>query len=268
MIVNHYKLREDIQSYNLSGMGCSAGLISVSLARDLLQVRKGTALVVSTEIITPNWYAGNHRAMLLPNCLFRMGGATVVLSNRRRGARRAKYRLLHVVRTHRGADDRAYRCVYEEEDAQGNPGINLSKDLMKIAGEALRANITAMGLLVLPISEKIRFLFTFLGRRVLKLQWQPYVPDFKRAFEHFCIHAGGDRRAGEEVGAGGGAGGGVEDDPPSVREHVFFFTLVRVELYRGEGEDEEGGSSVADRFRQRLQVQQRCLEVQPQRRRR
>ena len=38
MIVNKYKMRKDIQSYNLGGMGCSAGLISVKLARDLLQV--------------------------------------------------------------------------------------------------------------------------------------------------------------------------------------------------------------------------------------
>ncbi|CAL9097938.1 unnamed protein product, partial [Musa textilis] len=38
MIVNKYKLRSNIMSFNLSGMGCSAGLISVDLARDLLQV--------------------------------------------------------------------------------------------------------------------------------------------------------------------------------------------------------------------------------------
>lgn len=38
MIVNKYKLRSNIRSFNLSGMGCSAGLISIDLARDLLQV--------------------------------------------------------------------------------------------------------------------------------------------------------------------------------------------------------------------------------------
>ena len=38
MIVNHYKLRGNIQSYNLGGMGCSAGLISIDLAKQLLQV--------------------------------------------------------------------------------------------------------------------------------------------------------------------------------------------------------------------------------------
>ncbi|KAI0494767.1 hypothetical protein KFK09_024910 [Dendrobium nobile] len=106
-------------------MGCSAGLISIDLARDLLQVHaNSTALVVSTEIITPNFYAGNQRSMLLPNCLFRMGAAAILLSNRRRDRRRAKYRLVHLVRTHKGADEKAYRCVYEEEDKDGHSGIS------------------------------------------------------------------------------------------------------------------------------------------------
>lgn len=38
MIVNHYKLRGNVRSYNLGGMGCSAGLISIDLANNLLQV--------------------------------------------------------------------------------------------------------------------------------------------------------------------------------------------------------------------------------------
>lgn len=37
-IVNRYRLRENILSYNLGGMGCSAGLVSVEVARQLLQV--------------------------------------------------------------------------------------------------------------------------------------------------------------------------------------------------------------------------------------
>lgn len=38
MVVNHYKLRGNVASYNLGGMGCSAGLISIDLAKQLLQV--------------------------------------------------------------------------------------------------------------------------------------------------------------------------------------------------------------------------------------
>ncbi|XP_072971418.1 3-ketoacyl-CoA synthase 6-like [Typha angustifolia] len=192
MIVNKYKLRGDVRSFNLSGMGCSAGLLSIDLARDILQAHPdSTALVVSTEIITPNFYKGSRRDMLLPNCLFRMGAAAVLLSNRRRDAARAKYRLLHVVRTHRGADDRAYRCVYQEEDSEGHSGISLSKELMVIAGEALKANITTMGPLVLPISEQLRFAVSLIRRKLFNPSLKPYIPDFKKAFEHFCIHAGG-----------------------------------------------------------------------------
>lgn len=38
MIINKFKMRSDIHSYNLAGMGCSAGVIAVDLARELLQV--------------------------------------------------------------------------------------------------------------------------------------------------------------------------------------------------------------------------------------
>ncbi|EHA8590600.1 3-ketoacyl-CoA synthase 6 [Cocos nucifera] len=192
MVINKYKLRSNILSFNLSGMGCSAGLISIDLARDLLQVHRNSyALVVSTEIITPNYYSGNQRSMLLPNCLFRMGAAAVLLSNRHRERARAWYRLVRIVRTHKGADDRSYRCVYEEEDDEGNSGINLSKDLMAVAGDALKANITTIGPLVLPASEQLLFLLSLIGRKIIYPAWKPYIPDFKRAFEHFCIHAGG-----------------------------------------------------------------------------
>ncbi|KAL4320240.1 hypothetical protein GQ457_18G021520 [Hibiscus cannabinus] len=192
MVINKYKLRSNVKSFNLSGMGCSAGLISIDLARDLLQLHPNcNAVVVSTEIITPNYYKGKERAMLLPNCLFRMGGAAILLSNRRSEKWRAKYRLVHVVRTHKGADDKAYRCVFEEEDREGNVGISLSKDLMAIAGEALKSNITTIGPLVLPASEQLLFLVTLIGRKIFNPKWKPYIPDFKQAFEHFCIHAGG-----------------------------------------------------------------------------
>jgi hypothetical protein len=47
-------------------------------------------LVVSTENITQNWYFGNQRSMLIPNCLFRVGGASLVLSNKATHAWQAK----------------------------------------------------------------------------------------------------------------------------------------------------------------------------------
>ena len=53
MIVNHFKMRGDVISYNLAGMGCSAGVIAIGLAQRLLRTEPGKyALVVSTENIT------------------------------------------------------------------------------------------------------------------------------------------------------------------------------------------------------------------------
>ncbi|KAF5443946.1 hypothetical protein F2P56_036461 [Juglans regia] len=192
MILNKYKLRGNIRSFNLGGMGCSAGVIAIDLAKDLLQVHRNTyAVVVSTENITQNWYFGNKKSMLIPNCLFRVGGSAVLLSNKSSDRRRAKYKLVHVVRTHRGADDKAFRCVYQEQDDAGKTGVSLSKDLMAIAGGALKANITTLGPLVLPISEQLLFFSTLVTKKLLNAKVKPYIPDFKLAFDHFCIHAGG-----------------------------------------------------------------------------
>ncbi|XP_042515928.1 3-ketoacyl-CoA synthase 11-like [Macadamia integrifolia] len=192
MVINHYKLRGNIISYNLGGMGCSAGLISIDLAKDLLQVHPNSyALVISMENITLNWYVGNDRSMLVSNCLFRMGGAAILLSNKRSDRRRSKYQLVNTVRTHKGADDKCFSCVTQEEDSTGRVGVSLSKDLMAVAGDALKTNITTLGPLVLPMSEQFLFFGTLVGRKLLKMKIKPYIPDFKLAFEHFCIHAGG-----------------------------------------------------------------------------
>ncbi|OAY66665.1 3-ketoacyl-CoA synthase 10, partial [Ananas comosus] len=218
MIVNHYKMRGNILSYNLGGMGCSAGIIAVDLARDMLQANPNNyAVVVSTEAVTFTWYSGRNRSMLIPNCYFRMGCSAVLLSNRRRDFRRAKYRLEHIVRTHKGADDRSFRCVYQEEDEQRKKGLAISRDLMEVGGHALKTNITTLGPLVLPFSEQLLFFATLLYRHLFPSASsssssksgtgnnkatsesasaadaaaadKPYIPDYKLAFEHFCIHA-------------------------------------------------------------------------------
>ncbi|KAK2400041.1 3-ketoacyl-CoA synthase [Trifolium repens] len=192
MIVNRYNLRGNVLSYNLGGMGCSAGVISIDLANQLLQVHPNSyALVVTMENITLNWYMGNNRSMLVSNCLFRMGGAAILLSNKSCDRPRAKYQLVHTVRTHKGADDKSYRCAFQEEDDTKKIGVSLSKDLMAVAGEALKTNITTLGPLVLPMSEQLLFFGTWIGRKIFKIKIKPYIPDFKLAFEHFCIHAGG-----------------------------------------------------------------------------
>ncbi|KAK9813410.1 hypothetical protein WJX73_006792 [Symbiochloris irregularis] len=192
MIVNHFKMRSNVIAYNLGGMGCSAGLISIALAREMLQVYPNSnVLVVSTENMSQNWYNGNQKSMLIPNCLFRVGGAAMLLSNKRSDRRRAQYCLQTVVRTHLGANDESYNCVIQEEDEQGKRGVHLSKDLMEIAGKALRINITTLGPQVLPLTEKARYAINMFRRKVLKARVKAYTPDFSKAFDHICIHTGG-----------------------------------------------------------------------------
>jgi hypothetical protein len=84
-VVNRYKLREDIEAYSLGGMGCSTGVLSISLCRDLLKVNKNThALAVNLEVISgQQGYRGNkRRSMMVTNCLFRWGAAAILLSNK------------------------------------------------------------------------------------------------------------------------------------------------------------------------------------------
>ena len=45
-------------------------------------------------------------------------------------------------------------------------GVRLSKELMAVAGEALKVNVTTLGPLVLPISEQLMFGVNLLLRKV------------------------------------------------------------------------------------------------------
>jgi predicted naringenin-chalcone synthase len=201
MVLSHFGMRSDVATFNLSGMGCSASLISIDLAKSLLGTRPNSkALVVSTEIITPALYHGSDRGFLIQNTLFRCGGAAMVLSNSWYDGRRAWYKLLHTVRV-QGTNEAAVSCVYETEDAQGHQGVRLSKDIVKVAGKCMEKNFTVLGPSVLPLTEQAKVVVSIAARFVLKKfegytkrkvpSIRPYVPDFKRGIDHFCIHAGG-----------------------------------------------------------------------------
>ncbi|KAJ1419968.1 Thiolase-like [Sesbania bispinosa] len=193
MIINKFGFRSNIKSVNLSGMGCSAGLLSISLAKDLLRVHKNSlALVLSMEAVAPNGYRGNAKSKLIANALFRMGGAAILLSNRKQDKGMAKYKLQHLVRTHLGSNDRAYQSVYQEPDENEIVGVSLSRELLKVAASALRINITKLGPLVLPYSEQLCYGWSMIFKKIWAVENKGiYVPNFKKAFEHFCIHAGG-----------------------------------------------------------------------------
>ncbi|XVE49080.1 hypothetical protein DITRI_Ditri01bG0053200 [Diplodiscus trichospermus] len=193
MVIHKFGFRTDIKSFNLGGMGCSAGILSICLAKDLLKVHKNSlALVLSTEATTPSMYFGKKKSMLITNILFRMGGAAILLSNRKQDRWRAKYKLQHIVRTHMGSDDQSHNCVFQQTDEHGYKGVSLSKDLLVVATKALRINIAELGPLVLPYSEQLRYLWSVLRKRIwFPEKEQTYLPNFKKAFEHICIHAGG-----------------------------------------------------------------------------
>ncbi|KAH7282473.1 hypothetical protein KP509_35G031800 [Ceratopteris richardii] len=193
MIINKYKLPVDVKSYTLAGMGCSVGPLALDLAKRVLTIHRNKyALIVSTENLTRSLYFGNERSMLVTNCLFRVGGSAVLLSNKWADRKVAKYKIMYTARSHMGAIDMCYRSVYQEEDANGTVGVGLSKDLMKSAALALQHNMRILGPKVLPLSEI--FLYTLNQLKVrfsAKGEAKQYIPNFKLAFDNICIHAGG-----------------------------------------------------------------------------
>lgn len=56
----------------------------------------------------------------------------MLLSNKGRDARRSKYTLRHLVRTHLAADDVAFNCVTQAQDEDGVLGVRLNKDIVKV----------------------------------------------------------------------------------------------------------------------------------------
>lgn len=196
MIINHYKLREDIKVFNLSGMGCSASLISVDVARNIFKSHKNVnALVVTSESLSPNWYAGNDRSMILANCLFRSGGCAMLLTNKRALKDRAMFKLKCLVRTHHGAWDESYGCCIQTEDDQGRPGFHLAKTLPKAATRAFVDNLREITPMILPVQEVLRYGILTLIRKMrdgsAKVEAPKPTINFRTGVEHFCVHTGG-----------------------------------------------------------------------------
>lgn len=191
MIVNKFGFRSNIKSISLSGMGCSAGILSISLVKDLLKVHKNSlALVLSMEALSLNGYKGSTKSMLIANVIFRMGGAAILLSNRQQDKHAAKYKLKHVIRTHTGQDDRSYSSIFQQPDKDGSVGVSISRALIPVAAYTLKTHISELGPLVLPYSEQLKYGWKVICQNTAG-QTQIYLPNFKKAFEHFCIHAGG-----------------------------------------------------------------------------
>ncbi|XP_042475107.1 3-ketoacyl-CoA synthase 12-like isoform X2 [Macadamia integrifolia] len=191
-IINRYKMREDIKVFNISGMGCSASLISIDIVQNIFKsYKKAFAVVVTSESIGPNWYSGNEKSMILVNCLFRSGGCSILLTNNPTLRNRAIFRLKCLVRTHLGANDEAYECAVQKEDGLGRPGFHLSKDLPRAATKAFFENLSVLAPKILPLKDLVQYIVSGSGKgRGEKNRTGPTVK-LKNGIDHFCLHTGG-----------------------------------------------------------------------------
>lgn len=203
-LVRRFGMRHDVLAYNLSGMGCSAALIAVDVARGVMLARRPRAttmaLVVTSESCAPNWYVGTDKSMMLGNCLFRCGGAAALLTNDPAFRARAKMELRCLVRANIAAHDDAHAAAVHREDADGRLGVSLSKALPKAAVRAFTENLQRLAPRILPASELARFASRLLLRKLGLLRRSrgkdgpsPGGPkiDFKTGVDHFCLHPGG-----------------------------------------------------------------------------
>ena len=81
-------------------------------------------------------------------------------------------------------------CVFQKADKEGILGVQLNKDIVKVASKALESNLTLLGPKVLPYAEQLLFAYDFVLRRFGWRAGKPYQPKFRKAFDHFCLHAG------------------------------------------------------------------------------
>jgi len=185
MIVNKFQLPPEVKTFSLGGMGCSASFIASDLARSLIQSGIENVLVVSFESLAQSWYLGSSKGSLLPNGLFRSGGAAVLYTkNRIYKGMKAKYKVCGIERTHYGSSDEAYRSIFQQDDEKGFRGIELSLKLAEVSQAALTYHFQRVGRKWLSLGEKRRYLLSKLTKR-------PYTPQFIPSFAQIAIHTGG-----------------------------------------------------------------------------
>ncbi|TXG49656.1 hypothetical protein EZV62_025531 [Acer yangbiense] len=191
-VMNHYKMRDNVKTFNLSGMGCSASLVAIDLVQQLFNTYNNKlAIVISTECMGPHWYCGKDKSMILSNCLFRSGGCSMLLTNNNSLKNRAILKLKCSVRTHLGSNDEAYNCCIQEEDVDGYQGFRLTKKLTKSAAIAFTKNLQVLVPKILPLRELLRYTIVSYYRNYTKTSTKTPMINLKTGVEHFCIHPGG-----------------------------------------------------------------------------
>lgn len=203
IIINKYNMKEDIKSYTLTGMGCSASAIAVDMAKNILNTRRNSnAIILSTEILSTGWYQGKEKEKLIINCMFRMGSAAILLSNKKGVRKNSKYKLLYSLRTQTASDDKAYYSAMREEDSNGFTGVTVKKESLQAFAETVRSHVVSLGSSILPLVEKLRYVICVLRKSMIDKSTEIYVPDFKSVIQHFCFPTTGKpmlRKVGKEL---------------------------------------------------------------------
>ncbi|KAF8071135.1 CUT1 [Scenedesmus sp. PABB004] len=240
LVVNHFGMRPDVQSYHLGGMGCSNGVVAVNLVNDILGSRRNVnAILLTTEITTPAFYKGTDKHRQVTNMLFRTGANAALFSNRRRMAARAKYALTRNVRVHLAARDPAYKCIWWGPDAEGNNGIYLGKDVVNEASRGLSMAMFKVAPSILSVGQIAAYAATEASRRLLGSKAPPYKPRFAECVDHFLIHAGGAKvldGIGKELQLDDAAlepSRAVLHDYGNISSSTTWYTLGFVESVRG-----------------------------------
>ncbi|CAL5208895.1 unnamed protein product [Lathyrus oleraceus] len=116
-IINRYKMREDVKVFNLTGMGCSASIVAIDLLQQLFKTHENSlGVVVSTKDLGSHWYCGKDKKMMLSNCLFCLGGCSMLFTNKMKLKHKAILKVKHMERTQYGVDDEACSCCIQVED--------------------------------------------------------------------------------------------------------------------------------------------------------
>lgn len=76
------------------------------------------------------------------------------------------------------------------EDSEHILAVQLTKDIVKVAAKALEKNLTLLAPLVLPHTELLKYAYRVVLRTLGLRKGKAYQPDFRKAFQHFSLHAG------------------------------------------------------------------------------
>ncbi|GAB2216329.1 hypothetical protein Droror1_Dr00024101 [Drosera rotundifolia] len=118
--------------------------------------------------MTANLYQGTNRAMLLINCLFRMGGAAVLVSNRSSDLLSSKRKTL-----------------------RGTKASQQARTWQLSGPESLEEHLTVLTPMILPMCLELRLVSNNIKRKLLYMyNIKPYMPNVRGSVNHFYNHVG------------------------------------------------------------------------------